>query len=101
MRCIKPRYVALTPRSGFAWLPVTELDVGYCTKLLKRSVYFFTWKFRVDVLTSFFYTVMINTDAQTVAQSDSYTLFNIRSEKTRMEKNYVGLYQGNGYFIIR
>lgn len=55
----------------------------------------------MDVLTSFLYAVMINTDAQTVAQSGLYTLFNIRAEKTRMEKNYVGLYQGNGYFIIR
>ena len=54
---------------GHSHHSIAHFWAGYCIKLLKIKPYFLTYRSCPDVLTSIVFLVMINTDAQAVAQN--------------------------------
>lgn len=70
-----------------------------CVKVPKIKRHFLTHGFALSILTYHVFLVMINTDAQAVAQamSESYVFY----IKKKVESDYAKLYQGNGYLIVR
>ncbi|MDE5700735.1 MAG: hypothetical protein K2I96_25580 [Lachnospiraceae bacterium] len=86
---------ARKPEQAAQFLFDAHFCVDNCVKVPKIRPHFLTHRLPLAVLTYNAVLVMINTDAQAVAQSAE----NIKYDK-KMEKNYAGLYQRNGHFIV-